>query len=230
MISRIARASMLLATLAGLALALPALHSSATTGGFSLSIESASTGPGGLVAVDVSVTAPEPGLGSYTIDVAYDSSRLQVVSCQTIAAGCNAAYQPGTVRIAGVSFAPIVGDRTMATIVFQAIGPPGSFPLIVTPVDFYDYEGRDVSLSTSLAHGLVTVAPGATSSPIGDADCDGVLTASDSLAILDHVAHSGTAPCIPLADVNCDGRINADDAVAILAVLSATRPPLQPAC
>ncbi len=54
--------------------------------------------------------------------------------------------------------------------------------------------------------------------PLGDADCDGSLTAADLIALVRLIDMQAPPPC-PSADANCDGTLNQDDLTALIGTL-----------
>ena len=68
-----------------------------------------------LEAVDI----PLPGLGTWTVDITYDTSVVSVVECNAQLGGvCNPAYGEDTLRVTGASAGGLSGTATLAEIVF----------------------------------------------------------------------------------------------------------------
>jgi hypothetical protein len=91
----------------------------------------------------------------------------------------------------------------------------------------------------ALALGLLVVGeapsthavPAQSSNLPGDANCDAYTTASDTLAILDHVAVIGPdAPCLDVANVFCDNAVTIADGMAILRWVAGLDPNLPGRC
>lgn len=203
----------------------------ASASGFSFTIGSASGAPGGLLAVDVTATAPEPGIGAFTLDVVYDENSFTVTSCRSPFAGCNKDYRPGQVRIAGVPFTPLTGDRLAATIIFQARpGSSGTSALDVQATDVFSGTGDDLVAQTQITDGTLTITPGAPVVKQGDANCDGAVNELDGLAILNHVSGADAGACIAFADANCDNRVDVKDAIFILEGIADFEGASPPAC
>lgn len=76
-----------------------------------------------------------------------------------------------------------------------------------------------------------TPTPTATPDPVvGDADCDGQLTALDAMFILRYAAELATGPCTTVAgDVNCDGELTVADTAVVLQAVASSGPAI-PAC
>jgi hypothetical protein len=109
------------------------------------------------------------------------------------------------------------GDVAFGTVVFEVVGPSGSettLDLEVTTIT--DTEGSDLSADLAVTDGEAVVDAGAADSPLGDANCDGELNASDGLAILGEISGAVQAGCAALGDFNCDDRLNQKDALDIL--------------
>lgn len=62
-----------------------------------------------------------PGLGAWTVDIAYDTSVVSVVECEPLPEGnvCNPAYAGDTVRVVGATGAGYEGDTVIGRITFQ---------------------------------------------------------------------------------------------------------------
>lgn len=75
-----------------------------------------------------------PAMGSWTIDVTYDSSFVSASVCSPQLGGlCNPAYASDTVRIAGANAFPIFGNFTFADLDIQCL-VVGSSPLTISIV------------------------------------------------------------------------------------------------
>lgn len=186
--------------------------------GVHVSIEGGAVAAGGEVALRLAAYVPPPGLGAFTIDVAYDPSVALVTGCEALPeAICNPSYSAGTVRLAGTSVTGLKGEMDLATLTFRATGPPGSVTnILVEARSLASTANDDLLPSASLASGALAVVPAGLSLP-GDVDCSGGVDALDALHVLRHAAgFPGDTPCIIAGDVNCDGYIDALDALAIL--------------
>jgi serine protease len=186
--------------------------------GVHVSIEAGTVAAGGEATLRLAAHVPPPGLGAFTIDVSYDPSVAQVTACQAPPEViCNPAFSSGLVRLAGTSVAGMEGELVLASLTFQAAGPPGSVTdLRVEARSLADIAGADLLPETSVANGALAVVPRGRAI-LGDVDCNGAVDALDALHVLRHAAgFQGEGLCIMDGDVNCDGYIDAVDALAIL--------------
>jgi hypothetical protein len=209
-----------LIVLAATALALTFLVSgsppSASAGsGYTLSIDSAVVPPGGAAAVELNLVAPDPGLGSYAIDIAYDDSVADIASCQSLLGSCNKVYGEDLIRVVGVPFAPMIGEKMLATLVFETTGG-GKTTLDVRATMFYGPNGEDLARSVDIHDGTLEAQGNGTDIQLGDATCDGRVDSLDALQILTEKANPTGDPCLPYGDVNCDDIVNAKDVIVLL--------------
>ena len=112
-----------------------------------LDIPAEGTGTIGVVAE----TLPE-GLGAWTVDIHYDPTVIEPVSCTTTAAAlgsCDIAVSAAEVRFTGVTLAGLFGTVSLADITFRALAASGRcsglLPEAVTWEDS-DGTGRAVSM------------------------------------------------------------------------------------
>ena len=75
---------------------------------------------------------PDPGLGAFTIDIAYDKDVVEAVSCQGDPADsldnavCNTEYKADSVRVAGFRMTSgLTGDVALADVTFRLTGDEG---------------------------------------------------------------------------------------------------------
>jgi len=214
------RAPRLLALAAGiLALALIVFaspHTASAGNGYSLTMGSAVVPPDSAVAVELNLVAPEPGVGSYAIDIRFDDSVVDLASCQSLLGGCNKVYGAGLVRVVGIPFAPMVGEKTLATLVFEATGN-GETTLDVQATNFFDSNGDDIARGTDIEDGSIQAhSPTGPDIQLGDATCDGHVNAIDAIRILSEKASPTGDPCLPYGDVNCDDLVDTTDVIALL--------------
>lgn len=207
----------LAAAVIAVALAVSATPQPAAAGnGYVLTIDSAVVPPGGAAAVELNLVAPDPGIGSYAIDILYDDSVVDIASCQSIVSGCNKVYGKGVVRIAAAPFASIVGERTLATLVFKTTGG-GETALDVQATNLYDGLGAKVSTGADVFDGTIQAQQeGGPDIQLGDATCDGHVNASDAIRILAEQASATGDLCLPYGDYNCDDIVNTTDVIALL--------------
>lgn len=104
-----------------------------------LAVGSASLEVGESGSVDLEVLGfPAPGLGAWTMDIAYDPAVITVGTCEPFSGSvCNPAYDDTTVRIAGATAFGHEGDTPLATIEFTC-DAAGSSPLVLTIDTFAD--------------------------------------------------------------------------------------------
>ena len=194
-----------------------ASSSSAVAISGTLAIGSASTfpGPGGEVAVGLVVEVGDPGLGAWTIEIAYDAEILSVFGCLgTKGSICLPAFGVDTVRVTGASASGLDSLDTLAIIVFtcEALGVS---PLALTASVFADATlGNPQDIDVTIADGVITCEG---SDPMGDANCSGTVDAIDALVVLQYSAGLIAFPTCPqYSDVDGNGEIDAIDAVFIL--------------
>jgi hypothetical protein len=100
-----------------------------------IKIGSASAAIGGRAAVELqSLNVPEPGLGAWTIDVAYDPDVVHTVSCTAGSTGlsvCNPDFSGNTFRVTGANIDGLPGDNTLADVTFEC-DKVDSSPLHIT--------------------------------------------------------------------------------------------------
>jgi hypothetical protein len=194
-------------------------------------VGSVSTGVGleGTVELDA-LGIGEPGLGAWTIEIVYDPEVAAVAECTAEQGGiCNAAYAEDTIRVVGTNVYGLVGDHTLARIVFacKAVGESDLTPTLRVLAD--STPGGPLPIEAAVANGSVTCsedkvhptptseAPDTPAKLPGDANCDGIVTAVDAALILQFDARLiEVLPCEDAADVTGDGVINAIDAAIIL--------------
>jgi len=171
-----------------------------------------------LEALDV----PSPGLGAFTIDIAYDPA---VVSPQSYVGNpggvfdsviCNLGFEhdgsnPDVVRCGGFrASAGAIGDISLADITFGGIGASGSeSPLALSVVELADTSGQAIPVTTE--DGTITIGLQ------GDANGDGKTSMVDAMLIAQCVV--GLIDCNSIdqemAEVNCSGGVSMVDAMLI---------------
>jgi len=171
-----------------------------------------------LEALDV----PSPGLGAFTIDIAYDPTVVSPLSYVADPGAlfdsltCNLGFEqdgsnPDVVRCGGFrASAGATGDLSLADITFGGIGASGSeSPLALNVVELADTLGQAIPITTE--YGTITVGA------LGDANGDGHASMVDAMLIAQCVV--GLIDCgeinEEMADVNCDGRASMVDAMLI---------------
>ena len=198
-------------------------------------VSTVSTGLGQQALVQVeALQIAAPGLGAWTIDIAYDPDVITPVACSATLGGiCNAAFSATTIRLIGVSAQGVAGDVELGEIAFEC-RQAGESALTLEPTVFADATpGAPQPIAAVIQHGSVTcsvepppiAAPEPTGEPPasepdklpGDADCNGEIESIDAVYVLQYGALLiDLVPCPDNADMNGDGVINALDAVLIL--------------
>ena len=202
----------------------------ALASGVTVSAEDVTAAPGGAVELTLSGHS-EQAIGALGIDVHFDETLVTPHSCQSSIAICNTNTEPGLLRLVTVNLLGFSGDIAFATIVFEAIGPAGSMALIDVDVTaISDTVGNDMMDQVSVTDGSVTIDSETPLTPPGDANCDSILTAADSVAVIAQLGGISEAGCFGLADVNCDGKVNAADALTILRAIGGLPLDLPPGC
>lgn len=84
-----------------------------------LSISSATAAPGADASVELRSDVGSPGLGAWTVDIAYDPAVVSVADCDPEEGGvCNPDFGADTVRVAGANATGLEGDTLLGTITF----------------------------------------------------------------------------------------------------------------
>ncbi|MGI8552876.1 MAG: cohesin domain-containing protein [Dehalococcoidia bacterium] len=128
----------------------PSIAQADTTATISIQPTVTSLAPGDTTSVALQATVLDVGIGSWVIDVTYDPSMVQAVTCdQSGGSICNTSVAPNTIRVVGASLSGQTGNQTLVNITFQAVGPAGGVsPLSLTVGSLTDPNGNDLS-STS---------------------------------------------------------------------------------
>jgi hypothetical protein len=208
--------ALVLATVGSLLLGMEAVPAKA---GGSITVEGGTfeVAPESAFPFEVMGESADQTIGSFSITVNFDPAILQAVSCQSPIAYCNKDPAPGVLVLNAVSLSGWNGDVEFGTIVFEVLGPSGSeTPIDLNVTTMTDTEGSDLSASLQVIDGEAVVNASAEEFPLGDATCDGVLDASDGLAILGKISGAIQPQCSPLGDFNCDDSLNTKDALDIL--------------
>ncbi len=112
----------------------------AAQGGATLTVSDGSAAPGeeGDVSLDAG-SVGDPGLGAWTVDIAYDTSVITAVDCSAEQGGvCNAEFAADMVRITGASAGGLDGDTTLGGVTFECGADAGSSDLTLTVNVFAD--------------------------------------------------------------------------------------------
>ena len=187
----------------------------------SLSLEVDETGSVTLKAVEF----PEPGLGAWTFDVAFDPSVLRGVSCRANLGGvCNEVFTLSSARITGASATPLVGDLNFGSITFECVSQ-GVSALAIGIVVLEHRIGDQLQEAQSETENGQIVCSNDVPQPtlsvpatiVGDASCDGLVNPLDAALILQLTAGMIAAlPCPGGGDTNGDGTTNPLDAALVL--------------
>ena len=113
--------------------------------------------------VTVSVTGTTDGLGSYRVDVAYDSTLIEATECTSDYGVCSInEVADDTVRINGTDLAGITGDDVvLGTITFLAGPDEGVVPLAVVASTLVLSDTAGEVLTVVASEGSITVAAAA---------------------------------------------------------------------
>ena len=190
-----------------------------------------------LSAVDVG----SPGLGAWTLDVAYDPAVVSVVACRAEYGGiCNELFSQGVVRVTGISVGGLDGTVDLAHMTFLCIA--GGTSALAPSIDVFSDAslGDPWPIAAVIQGGAIactedsptaTPQPAATATPEqpaeppgsepdklpGDADCDGDVDAIDAAHVLQFEARLlSELACAENADANHDGTAGPIDAAIIL--------------
>jgi hypothetical protein len=91
------------------------------------------------VEVDIVANVGEPGLGAWTVDPTWDTDVLSPVRCVPYNGGvCSMNFASDTGRVTGASMTGIVGEATLATLVFRCGDEPGVSELTLSIEVFAD--------------------------------------------------------------------------------------------
>ncbi len=193
----------------------------------SLSMTVGETGSVALSVFDV----PEPGLGFWTIDIAFDSMILGAASCAPQLGGvCNPEFTDSSVRTTGASASGLVGSFNFGSVTFECL-TEGTSPLEFHVVAFADATiGDPQDIHADTVDGEITCSRLPAVQPlVGDASCDGAVNVVDAALVLQFNAGLlGSLPCVGNADANVDGRINAIDVALILQFTAGLLDSLEP--
>jgi hypothetical protein len=149
-----------------------ALGSSVRAAGGSVSAGEATVEAGGSAAIDVTAVAPTTGIGNWTIDVTFDSLKLQATDCAPNAAGgcqISPGGAAGTVRLAGATglVTGLTGTQVLGKITLKDIGGTAGqcSALTLTLTAFDDGAGTDARSGLTKTNGKVCVEAAATQAP-----------------------------------------------------------------
>lgn len=146
-------AAAILATVAALALVGYARAQSVDD----LTVGSATVAPGDEVTLNVTATVDD--LGSYGINITYDTSLVSVTGCTSTNGQCNPEFDVGTIRMNGSSSAGIDGDDVLlGTITFQAGDTEGVADVEVDTDNLTLSDSVGETLTVTPTNGAITIA------------------------------------------------------------------------
>ncbi|MCH7484666.1 MAG: hypothetical protein IIA90_05900 [Chloroflexi bacterium] len=146
-------AAAILATVAALAFLGIALAASVSD----LTVGSATVAPGGTVTINVTATTDD--LGSYRVDVGYNSSLVTATECTSANGVCSIdVIASDTVRINGSNLAGITGDDVvLGTITFLAGSSEGTAALTVDATTQVLSDTEGATLTVTATNGAITI-------------------------------------------------------------------------
>jgi len=123
-----------------------------------VSIQSAIARSGEAVMVDLSAELPYRGLGAYSIDVFYDSEKLQAIESMSHPAGVsNPKFTPNVVRFVGATIDGIRGKARLGTVKFRVKpGAVGSAGLHLAIGELVDPNGEPLQANI-VQFGFITI-------------------------------------------------------------------------
>jgi hypothetical protein len=138
----------------------PSGSAAGAASGITTSVQAAAatgTVGGEVEAVVLALGVAAPGLGAWTIDVAYDPAVVSVTGCVgTENSACNPRYEDRTVRLAGAAGTGLQGDVTLMTLTFTC-DAAGTSPLTVDVVLIADATiGNPLAIDATTQDGSVT--------------------------------------------------------------------------
>jgi len=132
-----------------------------------LTVGSATVAPAGTVTIDVTTTSD--GLGTYRVDVQYDSTLVTATECTSVYGVCSIdTIASDTVRLNGSWVAGITGDDVvLGTITFLAGSTEGTAALTVDASTQVLADDTDATapLTVTATNGAITIAVPATDAP-----------------------------------------------------------------
>ncbi len=160
----IAVAAVVLAVSAGLLIT----HVSAQQESISAGSANGAVGGEATVALQANGIAA-PGLGAWTIDVAYDTSVMTALACIPEHGGvCNPMFDPGVVRVTGASAGGVAGDNTHASITFRCAAAGTSALTVDVPLLVDATIGDPQFIAHGVTNGSVTCGGAPPSSDVFD--------------------------------------------------------------
>jgi hypothetical protein len=197
----------MLAGLASFALALLALPAvSAQTAAIQIGSATVENGQEAVVGLQA-LGMPEPGLGAWTVDIAYDPSVLSVVECDEDSGSvCNPNYAGtgDTIRVAGAVGAGRTGDVILASVTF-ACDQEGASALILTVGVLTDATpGVPRPIDAATENGVIACVAGADPTPTSSPPPPTATPTSVPTAVPTPAAPAPTVPPSPVPLLSCD--------------------------
>jgi hypothetical protein len=134
--------------------------------GFAVSVTSAVIPAGEIGGVLVQLSAPEPGMGAFSLSLAFDPAQVTVTDCwfpSPVMGACNPDFAPGTIRIAGVVLFGETGVD-LASIQFRAGDSIGVSDLTPQVSMLLDSNG-DPRTATAIPGSLTILSASTTPTP-----------------------------------------------------------------
>lgn len=171
--------------------------------------------------VNIPVIVEKTDLGTLTIDITYDSSKLNIASISEIPFDMydTNTKTPGKIRITATGNASVPAGR-VAVLTFDVIATSScSTDISITVDEAYDANDKTVELTP--LNGVLEILKAVP----GDVNGDGKVSAIDARMALQYNAGNKelTAEQIAAADVNGDGKVSAIDARWILQAVAGNR-------
>lgn len=171
--------------------------------------------------VNIPVIVEKTDLGTLTIDITYDSSKLNIASISEIPFDMydTNTKTPGKIRITATGNASVPAGK-VAVLTFDVIAMSScSTDISITVDEAYDANDKTVELTP--LNGVLEILKAVP----GDVNGDGKVSAIDARMALQYNAGNKelTAEQIAAADVNGDGKVSAIDARWILQAVAGNR-------
>ncbi|MEX2158035.1 MAG: hypothetical protein WEB04_01380 [Dehalococcoidia bacterium] len=159
---------------------------------------------GGDVTVALVTVAPPSELGSWTVNIAFDSAVLDATACDTnpaIPQACNPDHALG-VRLAGADSTGVSGTVDLMDMTFEAVGNAGDCSALVPNVEVLT-DPLENSLDSAVNTGQVCIVQCA------DFNDDGRVTLADGVRLLIQILLR--RPYLATFDLDADGDVDGRD-------------------
>ena len=205
------------------------------------SLSLSNVGDQGKVNVEALMIGP-PGLGSWTIDVSYDSAVVSLISCAPASFGgqsnCNDAFATDTLRVIGTIGGGLIGDSVLVSLTFRCESA-GISSLVINPESLVFFDGTPgdpQAIDADIQDGSIncvepstptpTVTPTPTKQPAGDTDGDGCTDTQENGPDETFGGRRDYRNFWDFFDPNRDGSVSVLDFLAILGRFGAVGDPL----